>query len=102
MPVIKLKPTAYNDMAEIWSYVAENGSTEQADKLIDRLEAKVRSLAESPNFGRLRPELLESLRSFPVGRYIIFYLPIKNGIEVVRVLHGSRDIDSLFENEYEC
>jgi|GEM_PF-2282101 len=76
MPVIKIKPVAYNDMTEIWYYVAENSSNEQADKLIDRLEAKVRFLAESPKIGRLRPELLESLRSFPVGRYIILR-PVK-------------------------
>ena len=34
-----------------------------------------------------------------VGRYVVFYLPLSRGIEVVRVLHGSRDIESIFENE---
>jgi toxin ParE1/3/4 len=36
---------------------------------------------------------MPGLCSFPVGRYIIFYLIISDGIEVVRVLHASRDID---------
>jgi toxin ParE1/3/4 len=101
MPVLKIKPAAHNDMAEIWCYIAENSSVERADKQIDSIEAKLNLLAGSPKIGRLRPELMESLRSFAAGRYIIFYLPIRNGIEVVRVLHGTRDVDSLFANEKE-
>jgi toxin ParE1/3/4 len=34
------------------------------------------------------------LRSFPVGNYVIFYIPIPDGIEVVRVMHGRQDIDA--------
>ena len=47
--------------------------------------------------GRSREELVPKLRSFPVGNYVIFYQPISDGVEIVRVLHGSRDIESLFE-----
>jgi toxin ParE1/3/4 len=36
------------------------------------------------------------LRSSPVGSYLVFYLPLPDGIEVIRVLHGSRDLDRLF------
>lgn len=32
-----------------------------------------------------------------IGNYVIFYRPIANGIDVIRVLHGSRDIESIFE-----
>jgi hypothetical protein len=31
----------------------------------------------------------------PVGNYLIFYLTIDEGIEIVRVLPGMRDIDAL-------
>ena len=37
------------------------------------------------------------LRSLPLGNYIIFYRPIDDGIEVVRILHGARDLPPLFE-----
>jgi toxin ParE1/3/4 len=33
----------------------------------------------------------------PLGNYIIFYRPIDDGIEVVRILHGARDLPPLFE-----
>jgi toxin ParE1/3/4 len=36
------------------------------------------------------------LRSFPVGRYVIFYLAIPGGVQIVRVLHGARDIEVAF------
>jgi len=46
--------------------------------------------------GTSRDELMPALRSLPVGNYLIFYLPIPDGIEVVRVLPGMRDIDAFF------
>lgn len=46
--------------------------------------------------GRARDELAAELRSFPFGRYVIFYEPIEDGIDVVRVLHSARDIDAVF------
>jgi len=39
------------------------------------------------------------LRSSPFGRYVIFYTPVHDGIDVVRVLHGARDIDAAFGEE---
>ncbi len=35
--------------------------------------------------------------SFPSGRYVIFYVPIEDRIDVVRVLHDARDIDAVFD-----
>lgn len=99
MPTISKRPAAHRDLAEIWRHVAENSSDIRADTLIDLFEAKARTLAKSPKIGRARPELMESLRSFAIGRYVLFYLPEENGVDIVRVLHGARDIDSLFADE---
>ncbi|MBD2690580.1 type II toxin-antitoxin system RelE/ParE family toxin [Anabaena catenula] len=38
------------------------------------------------------------LRSFPVKIYLIFYRPIDQGIEIVRILHGSQDIERIFHD----
>ena len=51
-------------------------------------------LVENPLAGRERPELRRGLRSFPVRNYIIFYIPVPDGIEVVRVMNGRQDIDA--------
>jgi toxin ParE1/3/4 len=49
--------------------------------------------------GRAREELAADLRSFPFGRYVIFYMPAQDGIDVVRVLHSARDVDAAFGEE---
>ena len=56
-------------------------------------------LAAQPMMGRAREELAPGVRSFPFGRYVVFYMPMDDGIDVVRVLHGARDIDAVFSPE---
>lgn len=46
--------------------------------------------------GRERTKLATLIRSFPVNRYIIFYRSGELGIAIVRILHGTRDIEGLF------
>ncbi len=48
---------------------------------------------------RARKELATDLRSFPFGRYVIFYTPVHDGIDVVYMLHSARDIDAAFGGE---
>ena len=49
-------------------------------------------LVENPLAGRERRELRANLRSFRVGNYVIFYVPLPDGVEIIRVMHGRRDI----------
>lgn len=93
MPTIRLRPRAQDDLIEIWTYIAEDGEA-QADALLDSIDQKLQLLAKRPLIGRERSELNPALRSVPLGRYIIFYLPDADGIEVVRVLHSRRDLSS--------
>jgi len=91
--VIVLQPRAKADISEIWEFIAED-SDDQADAFIDLIDQKFQLLAQKSGLGRRRKELAEGLRSFPVGRYVIFYLPIPGGVQIVRVLHGARDIEA--------
>ncbi|MBM9538791.1 type II toxin-antitoxin system RelE/ParE family toxin [Desulfobulbus alkaliphilus] len=97
MPNILLRPHAKADLVEIWDYIAED-SEARADAFIEVIDQKLQLIAERPNIGRLRDELATSLRSFPVGRYIIFYIPFEEGINVVRVLHGARDFEAVLRD----
>jgi len=56
--------------------------------------AELDLLATQPLMGRVRDELLVGLRSFPFGRYVIFYMVVEDGVDVVRVLHSRRDLDA--------
>ncbi len=98
MSVILRRPRARDDLAEIWDYIADD-SIKQADAFIDHIDGAFRTLAAQPMMGRERNELVPGLRSFPIGRYMIFYEPLPDGVVIVRVLHGARDIDTQFESE---
>ena len=91
--MIVLQPRAKADLSDIWQFIAED-SDDQADAFIDLVDQKFQLLAQQSGLGRRREELAEGLRSFPVGRYVIFYLPIPGGVQIVRVLHGARDIEA--------
>lgn len=100
MATVRLSAFARADLEEIHSYIAED-DVATADKLTDELFEKFRLLARNSAPGRMRHELIVNLRSFPHRRYTIFYFPNDNGIEIYRVLHSSRDIDSLFDEATE-
>ena len=95
MPIVLKRPQAETDLDEIWWYIAQD-NPDAADMLLDKIEDRCRALAQFPNMGISRDELYLGLRSLPVGKYLIFYTSIPDGIEVVRVLHGMMDIDAFF------
>ncbi|MBI5132562.1 MAG: type II toxin-antitoxin system RelE/ParE family toxin [Rhodopseudomonas palustris] len=84
-------PEAERDIAAIWRFVASD-NIKAADRLLETFEKVFDVLAQSPLVGRARPELSPKLRSFPSGSHVLYYLPLKDGVVVVRVLHGRQDI----------
>ena len=57
------------------------------------LREKCRVLAEMPKSAPARPELGEDIRSRPAGNYVIYYRPVSGGVEIIRILHGRREVD---------
>lgn len=88
---ITRRPLAGQDLVDVWTYIAAEDES-AADAVLDRIEGALVMLADRPQAGRARPELMNDLRSFPVGRSVLFYLPRAGGIELVRVLSHYRDI----------
>ena len=98
--VIKISATAKRDLKGIWEYVADHNEV-AATKLIKEISNKFTLLRDNPFIGHEQDKYLVGLRSFVARRYFIFYLPIENGIEVLRVLHSSRDIEKIFESFFD-
>jgi toxin ParE1/3/4 len=97
VPQANISISAEADLAGIWAYIAQD-SPSNADLFIDRIYRICQEeLASNPHLGRLREELSDGLRSLVFERYVIFYHPLPDGVEVIRVLHGMRDIDSIFD-----
>ena len=92
MPIIVKSPKAKADLIEIWDYIADDSEI-RADAFIQTIDKKFHILVIEPLLGVARDEIEAELRSFPVGRYVIFYRRISDGIEIIRVLHGARDLN---------
>jgi toxin ParE1/3/4 len=91
----RLSQQAEKDLEDIWIYLAQQDEI-AADRQVARLLDRFPMLAQFPNMGRQRNELLTGLRSFPVKPYIIFYIIFPERVEIVRVLHQSRDLEGQF------
>ncbi|MFH1301455.1 MAG: type II toxin-antitoxin system RelE/ParE family toxin [Planctomycetota bacterium] len=94
MPRILRTRQANEDVLNIWSYIAEHDTT-AADQLIRRINDLLQQLAAHPGLGAKQEQLRKGLRCFPIGNYLIFYEPIENGIQVLRILHGARQWEDL-------
>jgi toxin ParE1/3/4 len=84
MPRITRRPLAAADIFEIWDYIADD-SLIAADRWVDRLDEQFDLLATQPLMGRARDELAPGVRSFPFGRYVIFYASRVKGLECRKV-----------------
>ncbi len=89
---------AREDIWSLWFYIAQDDPA-AADGQVAKIYAVAESCARYPAMGRLRTKLGSQVRSFPLGRYLIFYRPQPDGILVIRILHAARDIDAEFPHD---
>jgi toxin ParE1/3/4 len=95
---------ALNDLEEQAEYIRLR-NPRAALRFLDAAEALFCQLASMPGIGQLYETtnpLYQDLRCFPVPKFpshIVYYKPLADGIIVIRVLHGARDIDRIFAEE---
>jgi antitoxin ParD1/3/4/toxin ParE1/3/4 len=95
MSEFRLSPQAFRDIDEIWEFTAED-NLDAADRIREEIFAACEKLAEMPGMGHLREDLAdEPLRFWHVYSYLIIYRPDSGPLEIVRVLHGARDIATI-------
>lgn len=98
MTYFEIAPQAQDDLDAIWEYIAA-ASIDAADRLLDSFRNRLELLTILPGSGTPRNDLLPNLRSVLVGNYVMFYTTIADGILLLRVLHGARDIPTIFNRE---
>lgn len=97
MRTVNKFPEAQRDLVEIGIYIAQD-SPANAERFLDAIERECQKLADSPFIlGKTCEGLHPDLRRHNFKRYAIIYRPIPDGIELVGVFHGSRDLDAMFE-----
>jgi toxin ParE1/3/4 len=74
-------------------------SVKAAGALFDRIRQRAKLVASFPKTGKSYGDLVPGLRGFVVDNYIVFYIPTEEGIEILRVVNGYRDLKSIFEFE---
>jgi len=92
--VITLKKRAILDLDEIWFSIARDDIA-AADKLLDTLKARADQLILFPKLGPLRDDLFPDTRILVEGKYLIFYRLQKSTIDILRIVHGARDLSDL-------
>jgi plasmid stabilization system protein ParE len=83
---------ARRDLEEIWDYLAAD-HRDVAERVLSGIEAAIVKLTRTPGIGHLREDLADRRHRFSlVYTYLIVYRPGTQPLEIIRVLHASRDI----------
>ena len=94
----ELTPLAERDLFEIGRYVASDSET-RADRVLDTIRQAMIVLAAQPLIGHQRLDLApSSYRFWPVYSYLIVYRADRTPLQIVRVLHGARDVSDLLNS----
>lgn len=93
----RIRPLAAEDLKQIVVYL-DARSRNAGDRFLQSFSRATDLLRQMPRAGALRRQTgrLKGLRSWPMqdfGPYIIFYMPLSDGIDILRVLHGARNVD---------
>src|SRR5688572_24697984 len=92
-----ITPQAREDLYSIIDYVQQQ-SSQAAEKLLDSIENAMDRLGGNPGIGHLREDLHdETLRIWPVHSILIVYRFDVKPIQIIRILHGARDLGSILE-----
>lgn len=87
---------AVQDINEICEFMGKR-NIKAASKLFDAIRQKCKLVSNFPNMGKDYSWIVPALRGFIVDDYIVFYYPREDGIDIVRVVYGKRDLEALFE-----
>ncbi|MBF2057367.1 MAG: type II toxin-antitoxin system RelE/ParE family toxin [Cyanobacterium sp. T60_A2020_053] len=86
---------AVKDINEICDYIAKENPT-SASNLFDAVRQKCKLVANFPKMGKSYEQIRPNLKGFFVGDYIIFYYAYDDGIFILRIISGYRNLDILF------
>ncbi|MBO3462011.1 type II toxin-antitoxin system RelE/ParE family toxin [Aetokthonos hydrillicola Thurmond2011] len=93
-----ISPSASRDLNQIADYFLDV-NLEAGEKLFREFNKKCHNLAKFPNMGRSYAHIRADLRGLPLDKYIILYKDIDDGIEILRIISGRQDLESLFADE---
>src|SRR2546430_1715605 len=98
---LNVSPQADQDLTEISEYIGARNPI-AAKRFLKSLKKTFETLAVMPGLGAAwESTTVPDLRFWPLTRYrnyVVFYRPIANGVEILRVVHGAQDYPRLLED----
>lgn len=92
MKAFRLTAEAAADISEIFGYIVEN-SIDAAQHVISEIYDQMNKLVRNPQLGHKRRYLTSrELLFWPVYSYLVIYQPNTKPINIIALLHGSRDV----------
>jgi toxin ParE1/3/4 len=95
---VELARRARADLDEIWWHIAQD-SVREADRTIDRIVQRIQTLADFPELGPARPVIAPDARMLTVGNYLILYRKLSDRVQIVRIVHGARRLQSVWPGD---
>jgi len=93
---------AKRDLVDHFVFLGENASIEIARRFLRSANRTFEQLAQTPEIGATRNFLnphfagVRMWRITDFERYLVFYRPFKEGVEILRIVHGARNLEALF------
>lgn len=94
VPIVR-SPAAENDLIDIWFAIATD-SPLAADRFLDSIAERILQLAAFPESGPRRPDIGAEVRALTIANYLVLYRFAEDRVEIVRIVHGARDVWTLF------
>ena len=90
-----VRPAARRDLIRHFAYIGENAGLDTARRFLAEARGSFLELAQTRHLGARRPSgKFPSLRMWRVRhfeKYLIFYQPIPDGVQIERVIHAAQD-----------
>ena len=98
MARVRRTKRANNDLIAIWRHIALDNPAAATAQLTE-IERKLRLLSFFPKIGRKRDDIRKGLRMFPCDSYVILYRETAGSVEIVRAVHGARDLHKAYRGK---
>ena len=94
--IYRLSPLAVNDLEEIWLYTIRQWSLEQADSYLRSIIAAIEGLAYGRNIAQ-KAGIRKGYWKYKSGAHVIYFQSSDTYLDVIRILHGSMDVETHLE-----
>jgi len=88
---IILSPKAKSDLSNIWDYSLDRWGAEKAEDYLRQLWKNLQECADNPDIAVKADLVRKGYRKMISGSHVVYFKEIKNGIDVIRVLHQRMD-----------